>query len=79
MDTKFWYVITKTIPVTIMSIMSYIVIYNMLTFQQFYRSYQTFPGQNFADDTFICNFMNEKFYVLIQISVKLVPKGLIDI
>ena len=39
------------------------------------------PGQNgrhFADDIFRCNFVNEKFYILIQISLKFVPKGPID-
>ena len=36
------------------------------------------PGQNgrhFADDIFECIFMNEKFFILIQISLKFVPKG----
>ena len=39
------------------------------------------PGQNsrlFADDIFICIFMNEKFCILVKISLKFVPKGLID-
>ena len=39
------------------------------------------PGQNgrhFADDICKCIFMNEKFCILIQISLKFVPKGLID-
>ena len=36
------------------------------------------PGQNgrhFADDIFICIFVYEKFYILIKISLKFVPKG----
>ena len=39
------------------------------------------PGQNgrhFADDIFGCIFMNEKFCILIKISLKFVPKGPID-
>ena len=39
------------------------------------------PGQNghhFADDIFRCIFVNEKFCILIKISLKFVPKGLID-
>ena len=39
------------------------------------------PGQNgrhFADDIFRCIFVNEKFYILIKISLKFVPKGSID-
>ena len=39
------------------------------------------PGQNghhFADDIFRCIFVNVKFWVLITISLKFVPKGPID-
>ena len=39
------------------------------------------PGQNgshFADDIFMCIFMNEKSRILSQISLKFVPKGPID-
>ena len=39
------------------------------------------PGQNgrlFAEDIFRCIFENEKFYILINISLKFVPKGPID-
>ena len=39
------------------------------------------PGQNgrhFADDIFRWNFVNEKFCILTQISLKFVPKGPID-
>ena len=39
------------------------------------------PVQNdrhFADDTFRCTFVNEKFYILIKISLNFVPKGPID-
>ena len=39
------------------------------------------PGQNdrhFADDIFKCIFMNEKFGILIRISLKFVPNGPID-
>ena len=39
------------------------------------------PGQNgphFPDDIFKCIFMNEKFRILIQISLKFVPKGAIN-
>ena len=39
------------------------------------------PGQNgrhFADDIFRCILMKEKFRILIKISLKFVPKGLID-
>ena len=32
----------------------------------------------FADDIFRCNFVNEKFCILIKISLKFVPKGPID-
>ena len=35
-------------------------------------------GHHFADDIFICNFVNEKFCILTEISPKWVPKGLID-
>ena len=33
---------------------------------------------NLADDIFKCIFMNEKFCILIKISLKFVPKGPID-
>ena len=39
------------------------------------------PGQDvrhFADDIFRCIFENEKFCILNKISMKFVPKGLID-
>ena len=39
------------------------------------------PGQNgrqFADDSLKCIFVNEKFCILIEISLKFVPKGPID-
>ena len=39
------------------------------------------PGQDdrhFADGSFRCIFMNEKFLILINISLKFIPKGLID-
>ena len=39
------------------------------------------PGQNgrrLADDNFKCIFMNGKFCILIQISLKIVPNGLVD-
>ena len=39
------------------------------------------PGQNsrhFTDDIFRCIFVNEKFCILIKISLKFVPKGPID-
>ena len=39
------------------------------------------PGQNgyrFADDIFRCIFVNEKFCILIKISLKFIPKGPID-
>ena len=39
------------------------------------------PGQNgrhFADGIFRCIFVNEKFCILIKISMKFVPKGPID-
>ena len=38
-------------------------------------------GQNgcqLADNIFKCNFVNEKVYILIKISLKFVPKSLID-
>ena len=35
-------------------------------------------GRHFADNIFRCIFMNEKFCILIQISLKFVPKGPID-
>ena len=39
------------------------------------------PGQNgrhFTDDIFRCSFFNEKFSILIRISLKFVPKDPID-
>ena len=39
------------------------------------------PEQNvhhFADNIFRCIFMNEKFWILIEISLTFVPKGPID-
>ena len=35
-------------------------------------------GRRFEDDLFICILMNEKFCILIEISLKFVPKGQID-
>ena len=35
-------------------------------------------GRHFADDIFRRIFMNEKFYILIKISLKFVPRGPID-
>ena len=35
-------------------------------------------GRRFADDIFRCIFLNEKFCILVKISLKLVPKGPID-
>ena len=35
-------------------------------------------GCHFADNIFKCTFMNEKFYILIRISLKFVPQGPID-
>ena len=35
-------------------------------------------GRHFANDIFRCIFMNENFCILIKISLKFVPKGLID-
>ena len=35
-------------------------------------------GRHFADDIFRCIFVNEKFCILIKISLKFVPKGPID-
>ena len=32
----------------------------------------------FADNIFRCNFVNEKFCILIEISLKFVPKGPIN-
>ena len=31
-------------------------------------------GRHFKEDIFICIFVNEKFYILIEISLKFVPK-----
>ena len=39
------------------------------------------PGQNglhFADDIYKCIFVNENFYILLQITLMFVPKGAID-
>ena len=36
-------------------------------------------GRHFADDIFRCIFLNETFCILIEISLKFVPKGPIDI
>ena len=35
-------------------------------------------GRHFADDVFKCIFLNKKICILIQISLKFVPKGPID-
>ena len=35
-------------------------------------------GRNFPNDIFGCIFMNEKLCILIEISLKFVPKGPID-
>ena len=35
-------------------------------------------GRHFADDIFTGIFVNEKFCILIKVSLKLVPKGPID-
>ena len=35
-------------------------------------------GRHFADDIFRCIFVNEKFYILIKISHKFVPKDPLD-
>ena len=35
-------------------------------------------GRGFADDVFRCTFVNEKICILIEISLKFVPRGLID-
>ena len=35
-------------------------------------------GRHFADYIFKCIFMNEKFCILIQVSLKFIPKGQID-
>ena len=35
-------------------------------------------GRHFADGIFRCIFVNEKFYILFEISLKFVPKGPID-
>ena len=44
--------------------------------------FNSFPpeqsGPNFADNIFKCSFLNEKAWILIQILLKFVPKGLID-
>ena len=49
---------------------------------KFYISFNSSPpGQNgrlFPDDIFKCIFMNEKFCILIRISLKIVPKGPIN-
>ena len=36
------------------------------------------PGRHLTDDVFKCIFMNEKFCILIRISLNFVPKGPID-
>ena len=36
------------------------------------------PCCHFTDDIFRCNFVNEKFYILMKISPKFVPKSLTD-
>ena len=35
-------------------------------------------GRHFADDIFKCIFLNQNLCILIKISLKFVPKGLID-
>ena len=47
----------------------------------FYREASLNSGQNgrhFSNDIFICIFINEKFCILIRISLKFVPKGPVD-
>ena len=42
-----------------------------------YDKYNRIPGQNdrhFADDIFVCIFVNEKFCILITISLQFVPR-----
>ena len=46
-----------------------------------YQVNSSSPGQNgrlFTDDSFKCIFLNEKFRILIEISLKCIPKGQID-
>ena len=51
------------------------------TFITYYTLNSSPPGQNgrlFADDIFICIFVNAKLGILIKISLKFVPKVPID-
>ena len=52
-----------------------------LTGLSIYKFNSSTPGQNaahFADDIFRCIFPNEKYCILIKMSLKFVPKGPID-
>ena len=55
--------------------------YASKSYDRIHRIFKSPPGQNghhFADDIVICTFLNEKFCILINISLKFVPRAPID-
>ena len=52
----------------------------ILELQWFHLTHPPFgqSGSHSAEDSFRCNFVNEKFCILTKISLKFVPKGPID-
>ena len=63
-------VCSVTAIITMMSRESYGVSFNTLRPRQ--------NGRHFADDVFICIFLNENVWILLKISLKFVPKGSIN-
>ena len=53
-------------------------ILNMVFYSTFVNSPPRQNGRHFEDDIFRCIFVDEKFCILIKISIKFVPKGQID-
>ena len=56
-------------------------VYNLVSTGQLVKFNSSPPGQNghrFPDDIFRCIFMNEKFCILITISLKFAPQGPIN-
>ena len=69
----FW-ILSAKMNVAQIYVMSKLLIWNVLLFIAWTRQ----NGRLFADDIFRYIFLNEKFCILITISLKLVPKSLID-
>ena len=69
-----WFLLENNLKMAALSVIIVGVI-NVYLYQLIY------PGQNgrhLADDVLACIFVNEKVCILIKISLKFVPKGLID-